>query len=96
VKWIRQPAVYAWQAAHLLAEDAPPKKVETALRETFLFWAKFDNIDVPPLLRRADVQAFEETFRRQLQYKPRSQYGANAAALDAVRQVAWELGWVPF
>jgi hypothetical protein len=66
MKWIRQPALYAGQAAFLLKSDAPRAKVEEALRETFLFWAKFDNIDVPPLLRRSDLQVFEEAFRQQL------------------------------
>ena len=92
----RQPALYAWQAAHLLATHAPPKKVERALRDALLFWARFDNIPTPPLLRHADVQAFEGAFVRHLQYHPRSSHGANAAALDAVRYIAWDLGWVPF
>jgi hypothetical protein len=92
----RQPALYAGQAVRLLAGDGPRKRTETAVRDTLLFWANFDNIVVPALLRRADVQAFKDVFLRQLQYHPRTFHGANAAALDAVRAVAFDLGWVPF
>ena len=93
----QQPAKYAWQAAHLLATRAPRKKVEKALRNTLLFWACFDNIPVPPLLRCFDVQAFEHLFWPRLQRLPRKDgHGANAAALEAVRELAVSLGWEPF
>lgn len=88
--------MYAWQAARLLAMPAPPKKVEAALRETLLFWAAYDGIDVPPLLLRTDVEAFGGAFLRQLQYHPSNSHGANTAALNAVRHISWQLGWVPF
>lgn len=92
----RQPVMFAWQAACLLAKPTPPKKVEKALRETLLFWATYDGIDVPPLLRRSDVKAFEDAFVRQMQYHRWNRHGANTAALNAIRHIAWELGWVPF
>ena len=96
--------MYAWQAAllekrhaALLEErDAPTKPLEKALRETLVFWARYDGIDLPPLLRRADVLAFELKFLHHLRCHPWSPQGANAAALDAVRAVAWARGWVPF
>jgi hypothetical protein len=106
VTWSRQPAMYAWQAALLekrvyqaeLSEqrDASTKPLERALRETLMFWARYDGIDLPPLLRRADVEAFELEFLHHLRRHPLSPAGANAAALGAVREVAWARGWVPF
>jgi len=80
----------------LLRQDAPRPRVEKALRETLLFWANYEGIAVPPLLRRIDVQAFEDAFVRQLCFRPQSPAGANASALEAIRQTSFALGWEPF
>ena len=91
------PATYAWQGATLLHQHAPRPKVERAMRRTLMFWARYDGIPVPPLVLRAHVAAFQASFVRQLRVRrPITPAGANAAALDAVRNVSCELGWVPF
>jgi hypothetical protein len=91
----RQPARLAWQAACLLGRNAPRHQAERAVRETFLFWARYDRVPLPPLLKRADVQVFEDAFVGQIQWRPWTPDDVNRAARGAVHEAAETLGWVP-